>query len=150
MYPRAISAIPIDLKHPHRYRRVRLTLDGARQVRLADTGTPQGSWYSAFMGSLGSVNFQGTIEWTYNIDGETNCVALHSLSHPNDAVVVLTTFALELNHLVGWFGVEPRSRRSGLPPLAGARHHLFHDRRRRVDRGAAEKLSGLRREYFGK
>ena len=103
MYPRTQSAMAIDLKHPYRYRRVRLTLEGAQRVRLADTGTPEGSWYSAFMNCLGSVNFQGEIEWTYNIDNETQCVALHSLSHPNDAVVVLTTFALELNHLIGWF-----------------------------------------------
>jgi len=103
MYPRAVSAIPIDLKHPYRYQRVRLTLEGARQVRLADTGTPQGSWYTAFMNCLGSVNFQGEIEWSHSIDERTQCVALHSLSHPNDAVLLLTTFALELNHLVGWF-----------------------------------------------
>ena len=103
MYARTQSAMAIDLKHPYRYRRVRLTLEGAQRVRLADTGTPEGSWYSAFMNCLGSVNFQGEIEWTYNIDNETQCVALHSLSHPNDAVVVLTTFALELNHLIGWF-----------------------------------------------
>jgi hypothetical protein len=103
MYPRAVSAIPIDLKHPYRYQRVRLTLEGARQVRLADTGTPQGSWHNAFMNCLAGVSFQGEIEWTHNIDDATHCIALHSLTHANDAVLLLTTFALELNHLVGWF-----------------------------------------------
>ena len=103
MYPRAVSAMPIDLKHPLRYQRVRLTLDGARQVRLADANAPKGSWHNAFMNCLSSVSFQGEIEWTYNIDDATRCIALHSLTHPNDAVLLLTTFALELNHLVGWF-----------------------------------------------
>ena len=101
MYTQTVSAI--DLKHPLRYHRVRLVLEGSQQVSLHDTNAPIGAWHTAFMNCLASINFQGEIEWTHNIDERTQCVALHSLSHPNDAVLLLTTFALELNHLIGWF-----------------------------------------------
>jgi hypothetical protein len=92
----------LDPNNLLRYQRVRLHAN-ARTVTTTDVRTGDSNWHNAFMSALGTTNFNGEVDWVYGYDNDKVCLALHSLSHADVAVQVLTTLVLECNMVIGWF-----------------------------------------------
>ena len=92
----------IDPDNALRYQRVRLHAR-ARTVTTTDVLVTDSNWHNAFFSALGTTNFNGTVDWTYSYDEGKVCLALHSLSHADVAVQVLTTLVLECNQVISWF-----------------------------------------------
>lgn len=92
----------IDPNNALRYSPVRLHAR-ARTVTTTDVLVTGSGWHNAFFSALGTTNFDGKVDWTYSYEEGKVCLALHSLSHADVAVQVLTTLVLECNQVIGWF-----------------------------------------------
>lgn len=53
------------------------------------------AWFTYFMGHLASIGYSGSIDWTFQWDGQNSCVALHELAHADNAIAVITSIALD-------------------------------------------------------
>jgi hypothetical protein len=87
--------------HPRMYQRLQLQPNTAGAVAIEDAHWDSNhTWYSAFIGVLSSVNFNGEIEWTYEHTEHDYCLSIRNLSHVDSAVHIVSTIALELTDVV--------------------------------------------------
>jgi len=75
-------------------RTVRLTYKAERNEAHAEAGV-RGEWYNHFMAHLASIGFNGSIDWCYEWTDGQHCVALEELSHPDNAIHLATSIALD-------------------------------------------------------
>ena len=121
----------LDPTHPLRYQRVRLHAL-TRNVTTTDVQTGESNWHNAFFSALGTTNFDGKVDWTYSYDTDKVCLALHSLSHADIAVQVLTTLVLECNQVIGWYDSYERAYGETMAATL-CRNCILIDREFRVD-----------------
>jgi len=128
----------LDPTNPLRYQRVRLHAS-ARTVRTTDVQTGESNWHSAFMSALATTNFNGEVDWTYSYDTDKVCLALHSLSHTDIAVQVLTTLVLECNQVIGWYDNYEQAYGETMAATL-MRNCILVDREFRVDYNSESKM----------